>query len=75
MLLNCRDLALDVLVIVPNAEVKSIGVVGPSIRCFLSLFPVKWIHAINLKNHGQVWIIPGNLNLLYHACTNIAFSS
>ena len=50
MLLNGRDLALDVEVIVPHAEVKSAVVLASPLWYLLKLLPIQGVQRVDLKN-------------------------
>ena len=62
--LNLLDSSTDVFRVVAYTEIKLVFIHGFSIRSFLPIILVQWIGAVDLKNHFQVGVVPGDFDLL-----------
>ena len=71
MLLDHRNLALDIEEVVPDAEIECTLVFLALIGNFLKQFAVKWVYHIDLKCDKHSWLVFQNSHFLNDASSYV----
>ena len=75
VLLDGRDLTLDVFKVIAHSKVKRVTVVTTALRHFLQNFAVKWIDCVYLQNDSLIGIVSCHSDSLDDAATDVVFTS